>query len=302
MHPLEIRTSAWFDALAYPFPSQEIQVGQHRLHYVDQGNGPVVLFVHGTPTWSFLYRAQMRALSPQFRCVAVDHIGFGLSDKPVDAPYSPEWHSHNLEKLVDHLGLKDITLVVHDFGGPIGLSFAIRRPELVQRVVLLNTWLWETAENPAAQRVDRIIRSPLGRFMYLRLNASPKLLLKRAFADKRKLTKALHRHYVRVFPTKASRHGLLRLAENLVGASAWYDAQWKALDRIAGKPFTIIWGMKDAFITPDYLQTWLKRLSNVQQVARLPEVGHFPQEEAPQEVTQAILTAMSGMETSGQGA
>ncbi|MFN8396957.1 MAG: alpha/beta fold hydrolase [Bacteroidia bacterium] len=205
MNAQNFRTASWFDAASYPFPSKFQTVSGHRMHYIDVGSGPLILFVHGTPTWSYLYRQQIVALSREFRCVAIDHIGFGMSDKPKDAPYSPEWHSRSLEQFVDALGLQDFTLVVHDFGGPIGLSMAIRRPEIVKRVVLMNTFLWETANNPAAQKVDRLIRSALGRFLYLRMNASPKFLLKSAFADKRKLTKALHRHYTKVFPNRESR-------------------------------------------------------------------------------------------------
>lgn len=288
MKPSEIRNAPWFDAASYPFHSQSIDIDGHRLHYVDEGSGPAILFVHGTPAWSYLYRHQIMALSKTHRCIALDHIGFGLSDKPANAPYTPAWHSDNLEALVNHLGLRDITLVVHDFGGPIGLSFAIRRPELVARVVLCNTWLWETASNPAAQKVDRLVRSWLGRFLYLRMNASPKLLLKSAFADKSKLTKALHRHYILVFPDRDSRRGLLGLAESLVGSSDWYAAQWAQMDRIAHKPFLIFWGMRDKFITPDYLATWEKRLGNVRTCIRHATAGHFVQEEAGAELTEAM--------------
>jgi pimeloyl-ACP methyl ester carboxylesterase len=293
MNPLDLKNAAWFDAQEYPFEPHQFTIGSHKMHYVDVGTGPVVLLVHGTPAWSFLYRRQIKALSAHFRCIAVDHIGFGLSDKPAEAPYSPAWHSDNLEKLVDHLQLREITLVVHDFGGPIGLSMAIRRPERIDRIVLLNTWLWETASSPAAQKVDRIIRSALGRFLYLRMNASPKLLLKSAFADKRKLTKAIHRYYIKVFPDKASRHGLLGLARNLVGASDWYGAQWQQIDRIAEKPCLIFWGMQDQFIGPDYLARWEGRLRNVRQIIRAEAAGHFVQEEAGDELSQAIAAFMA---------
>lgn len=288
MNAQKFRSASWFDPSSYPFPSKVHTINGHRMHYIDVGSGPTILFVHGTPTWSYLYRQQIAALSREYRCVAIDHIGFGMSDKPVDAPYTPEWHSRSLEQLVDTLGLKDFTLVVHDFGGPIGLSMAIRRPEWVSKVVLMNTFLWETASNPAALKVDRLIRSPLGRFLYLRMNASPKLLLKSAFADKRKLSKALHRHYIHVFPNRDSRFGLLGLAENLVGASDWYAAQWAQMDRIADKPFCIVWGMKDKFITPDHLEKWEARLKSIESVHRLSDVGHFVAEEGAAELTAAI--------------
>lgn len=302
MKAQNLRSASWFDPSSYPFPSKTQIIGGHHMHYIDVGAGPVVLFVHGTPTWSYLFRQQIAALSRDFRCVAIDHIGFGLSDKPADAPYTPEWHSRNLEQFVDAMGLRDFTLVVHDFGGPIGLSMAIRRPELVNRIVLMNTFLWETANNPAAQKVDRLIRSALGRFLYLRMNASPKLLLKSAFADKRKLSKALHRHYTQVFPDKSSRYGLLRLAENLVGSSNWYSEQWAQMDRIADKPFCIVWGMKDQFISPEYLRIWEGKLRNVVAVHRLQDAGHFVAEEGGDSLTEAIRAMMRNSSVSSPAA
>ena len=110
----------------YPFDVQTLQLDGGRMSYVDQGHGPVVLCVHGNPTWSFYWRALIRELSPTFRVVAPDHIGCGLSDKPQDWPYRFEAHIANLQRLVEHLDLRDITLVVHDWGGAIGAGFAVR--------------------------------------------------------------------------------------------------------------------------------------------------------------------------------
>ena len=112
------------------------------LHYIDEGRGDPVVMVHGTPTWSFLYRHVVKGLSKNYRCIAPDHIGFGLSDKPQGWSYTIEAQAKNLQVLLDSLDLEDITLVVHDFGGPIGLSYAIENPEKVSRLVIMNTWLW----------------------------------------------------------------------------------------------------------------------------------------------------------------
>ena len=95
------------------------------MHYVDEGQGPPLVFVHGTPDWSFVWRHLIKALSPRYRCIAPDNLGFGLSDKPRDASYAPPEQAANLRQLIEHLGLRDITLVLHDFGGPFGLSYAI---------------------------------------------------------------------------------------------------------------------------------------------------------------------------------
>src|SRR5688572_2825134 len=116
---------SWLDEQAYPFQSRWLDVGPGQVHYVDEGEGPTLLFVHGTPTWSFEYRHVIKALSKKFRCVAPDQLGFGLSDRPADFDYSPESHAKSLRTFVDKLQLRDFVLVVHDFGGPIGLPLAL---------------------------------------------------------------------------------------------------------------------------------------------------------------------------------
>ena len=130
------------------------------MHYVDVGAGPVILMVHGTPTWSFLYRRLITALSNDYRVVAPDHLGFGLSDKPTEAPYTPADHARRLAALISELGLSDLTLMVHDFGGPIGLAHALEQPDNVARLVLFNTWLWSVQKNKTAQQASRLFGSP----------------------------------------------------------------------------------------------------------------------------------------------
>lgn len=262
------------------------------MHFIDEGEGEVLLFVHGTPAWSFLYRHLIRAFSGQYRCIAIDHIGFGLSEKPLDFDGAPQSHARNLGELMDRLDLRDVTLVVHDFGGPIGLGCAIERPERIKQIVAFNTWLWETRSNPAAAKVDRILNSPLGRFLYLRMNFSPKVLLKQAFADKRKLTKTAHRQYILPFPDQSSRRALLQLGQSLVGASDWYQRQWEGLDCLDGKRWLFLWGMQDAFITPVFLEKWKARLPH----AEVVEInsGHFVQEENPEASIEAMRRWLAG--------
>ncbi|MDZ7761509.1 MAG: alpha/beta fold hydrolase [Desulfovermiculus sp.] len=108
----------WIDRKKYPFESRYFAVSAGRMHYVDEGAGSPIVMVHGNPTWSFLYRNLIKRLRPQYRCVAADHIGFGLSDNPEDWSYRPEDHAQNLSALIDGLGLSDITFVLQDWGGP----------------------------------------------------------------------------------------------------------------------------------------------------------------------------------------
>lgn len=277
---------AWLDRELYPFESRTFEVASGRMHYVDEGRGPVVVLVHGTPTWSFLYRGLIRELSADYRVIAPDHLGFGLSDKPRDAPYRPEDHARNLAALIEHLELGDVTLVVHDFGGPIGLSYAVSRPENVRATVLFNTWMWSVRGTPA-EKVSRVLGGGFGRVLYERFNFSPRVILRAAFADKTKLTPEIHRHYLAPFPTPAQRRAPWVLAGELVGSSEWYDGLWQRVDRIAAKPALLVWGMKDPAIRPDALARWKKALGGAQ-VVELAGAGHFVQEEAPEVASREV--------------
>jgi len=281
-----LKNEPWFDKTLYPFTAHYLDLPGGRMHYLDEGSGETLLFVHGTPAWSFLYRVQIEALSRKYRCIAPDHLGFGLSDKPSSFEGTPQAHTQNLAKLIEHLGLETFTLVVHDFGGPIGLSYAIAHPEKIKGIVLFNTWLWETKTNKNVLKVDKLIRSALGRFLYLRLNFSPKVLLKSAFSNRAVLTPRIHKHYIRVFPSKSDRYGLLKIAESLLGSSDWYQQQWSALSTLNAVPKLILWGSRDPFLTPHFLDVWKKRWPGAE--VKLFDCGHFVQEEQAAAVTEAI--------------
>lgn len=280
----------WIDTNLYPFQHNYLSLEAGKMHYVDEGKGTVVLFVHGTPTWSFLYRDFIKELSKNHRCIAIDHLGFGLSEKPDSFAGTPQLHAQNLSEFIKALDLKDITLVVHDFGGPIGLAAGIENHQRIKRIVLFNTWLWETKENKDAQKIDKIVNSGLGRFLYLNINFSPKVLLKKGFADKKNLTKAVHKQYIKPFPTKASRQSLLNIAKALTGSSDWYEEQWNQLDKLQDKEWLILWGTEDTFISMEYLDKWKHRLPKAKVVEL--ECGHFVQEEETEASIAAILSFM----------
>lgn len=276
----------WVDRSAYPFAPHYFDTGEGRMHYVDEGpatggpGGPV-LFVHGTPTWSFLYRHLIAGLAGAHRVVAVDHLGFGLSDKPEGAAYRPEDHARRLAALVDHLGLRDFALAVHDFGGPIGLSYAVEHPERVRRLVLFNTWMWSLRGRPAVERAGRLLGGPVGRLLYRRLNFSPRVLIPAAVGDRRRLTKAVHRQYLAPFPRPADRQAPWALAAALTGSTGWYESLWQRRDRLAGKPVLLAWGLKDPAFGPADLARWQDAFPRAR-VLRFPDAGHFvPEEEGP---------------------
>lgn len=277
----------WVDRNLYPFESKYVDVGAGRMHYVDEGNGPVLLMVHGTPTWSFLYRELIRDLSRDHRVIAPDHLGFGLSDHPQDFGYRPEDHARILEQFIEKLGLRDITLVVHDFGGPIGLSYAERHPDNVRALVLFNTWMWSVAGSDK-ERVGRVLGGSFGRFLYTRFNLSPRVIVPGAYGDRRRLTKQVHRHYIDALDSPRKRVPAWILARELLGSGEWYDALWRQRDTLAQHPALFIWGMKDPAFGKD-LSRW-KESFPAARVVELEDVGHFVQEEAPQQSTSAIRT------------
>jgi haloalkane dehalogenase len=264
---------AWVDRREYPFEPRALDVEGGRLSYVDEGEGAPIVMVHGTPTWSFLYRHLIRDLSPRYRCVAPDHLGFGLSDRPPGWSYRPEDQARNLARLIETLGLKDLTLVVHDYGGPIGLAYALDHPENVRRLVLFNTWMWSFAGDRSVEWVAWILGGRLGRYLYERRGFSVRVMLRYAVADRRRYTRAVERQYLAALDG----HATWVYAREILGSSAWYDGLWRRRDWIARTPAILIWGMRDPAFAR-YLPRW-REVFEQAEVVQLADCGHAPPEE-----------------------
>ena len=281
-------TPDWLDRHAYPFESRYVQLPAGRMHYVDEGSGDPLLFVHGTPTWSFEFRHLIKGLSSRYRCLAPDHFGFGLSDRPSNFAYTPEAHAKALQTFVETLALDRFTLVAHDFGGPIGVPLALASPSRVERLVLLNTWMWPFDDDAAMMRKAKLAGGGLGRVLYKYANASLRLVAPSAYGDRKKLTPAIHRQYLEVFRDRQSRVLVLHeLAKSLIGSRDFYASLLAQADRLRDTPTLIIWGMKDTAFLPYQLERW-KRLLPTATVVRLEGAGHWPHEEEPQRVNDAI--------------
>ncbi len=173
----------------YPFASREIRLDGHRYHYVDEGQGEVLLLVHGNPTWSFYWRELIRGLSGDYRVIAVDHIGCGLSDKPAGYSYRLARHAENLARFVDELDLDDVTLMAHDWGGAIGLSAALRAEQRYRRFVMFNTAAFRSRLMP--WRI-RVCRTPvLGKLAVQGVNAFARAALSMAVCMHERMTPAV---------------------------------------------------------------------------------------------------------------
>ena len=288
--PLTLANPHWLQPIDFPFRTRRLAIEGHELSFVDEGSGSPLLFVHGTPSWSFEWRHAIRALRDRHRCVAPDHLGFGLSAKPTGGTYWPADHARRLRELVVRLDLRDVTLVVHDFGGPIGLPLALNEPDRIRSVVVVNSWMWPLGDDPTAARIARFVRSPLGRLFYLWLDGSPRWLLPATFADRSQLSAETHRAYRAPFRSRHERRGPWTLGRALGECDDYYGTLWERRAVLGAKPLQLVWGMADPTFDEVHLDRWREAFPRAA-VTRLPGVGHFPQEEAPDELTATVAAA-----------
>lgn len=286
MNPRPGQRPDWVSAELFPFTSRFVDLDGHSVHYVDEGTGPVLLFLHGNPVWSFVYRDVIRALRGQFRCVALDYPGFGLSSAAPGYPYMPPAHAAVVGRFVDTLGLSGITMMVNDWGGPIGLSVAGRRPELFDRLVIGNTWAWPVNGNPHFERFSRLMGGPLGRALIASVNLFVNVLVPIGHT-RRKPNRAEMTHYRKPFPSPASRRPMSVFPKQITAAGPWLSTVEEGLAALRDRPVLLLWGDRDpAFRAPE--RERFERLFPAARTVHLNGAGHFVASDAPDEVVAAI--------------
>jgi haloalkane dehalogenase len=240
---------AWVDSDLFPFESRFAEIDGHTVHYVDEGSGPTLLLLHGNPTWSFLWRDVIRDLRDDFRCVALDYPGFGLSTPGPGYRYHPEEHADVVTGFVDALGLDGVTLVGQDWGGPIGLATVQRRPAAFERLVLANTWAWPVNGDPYFEFFSRIGGAGPLRFLARRLN-----LVVNAFVPtghrRRRPTAAEMAHYRRAQGTPGRRQASAVLPSRITASRAFLAEVEAGLAGISHLPTLIVWGGADRVFRP----------------------------------------------------
>lgn len=253
-----------------------------RLQVTDVGQGPLVVCVHGTPTFSHEWRHVVAGLSERFRVVAPDHLGFGYSDRPPDADYSPEAHAQRFSECLAQVApTGPLTLVVHDFGGPIALEWALNHPDRLTRLVIVNSWMWSFNDDPLMRRRARMAATPLARWLYRRWNASLRLIMPSAYGNRRALTRDIHETYLERFSDPEGRERVLfALALSLLGSDAFFASLWSRRDVLASVPMSILWGMCDSACRPAILAQWIRAFPHAA-VHRFAHAGHWPHEEEP---------------------
>lgn len=275
----------------YPFESHWLNLDGVRYHYLDEGppDAPALVMLHGNPTWSFYYRTLIAPLSQTWRVIVPDHVGCGLSDKPQDYPYTLAQHIENVERLIAHLNLAQITLVLHDWGGAIGMGYATRYPDNVRRLVLFNTAAFYQPKLPRRIKLCRI--SPFGDVAIRGFNGFARLALRWATAHPERFGAAVRAGYLAPYNSWAHRIAHLRFVQDIPlerhhRSRATLDEIESRLPLLRDRPMLILWGDRDfCFTTRDFLSEWQKRFPAAR-VRLITDAGHYVVEDAHERIVE----------------
>lgn len=279
--PQETHSRRGFEA-EYPFASRYLDFDGVKYHYIDEGHGEPLLCVHGNPTWSFAWRNIIKALSSEYRVIAIDHVGCGFSDKPPDYPYRLEQHVRNLSRFVTELNLRDITLLAHDWGGAIGLGTAEELRDRFSRFALFNTAAFRSQRIPLWISVCRI---PIFGAVAVRgLNLFAKAALRMAVTHHERMVPVVRAGYLAPYDSWAHRVAVLRFVQDipLSPAHPSYATLTAIEERLAlfkDAPMLFLWGEQDWCFTTEFLAEFQWRFPHAETLS-FPDAGHYVFEDA----------------------
>lgn len=278
----------------YPFVPKQVTVDGVQMSFLDEGEGPVVVMVHGNPSWSYLYRNLIAGLKDNYRCIVPDHIGCGFSDKPQQYDYTLRQHIANLERLLEHLEVDECMLVVHDWGGAIGMGLAGRSPDRVKGIVVLNTAAFRSRRIPFRIAVckwpifgDLVVRGLngfAGAAVHMAVNKKMKDEVASGFLapyDNWANRVAVHR-FVRDIPLDSKHPSWNTLVE-----------VEQSLEKLQGCPMLICWGGKDFCFNDHFFREWKERFPEAE-AHYFPDAGHYVLEDALDEILPLIKDFFSG--------
>lgn len=277
----------------YPFKNSYLDLNGLRLHYLDEGNGDPVVMVHGNPTWSIYYRNLVHALKGSFRTIVPDHMGCGFSDKPDDTQYdyTLKQRIDDLEALLSHLKINDkITLVLHDWGGMIGMGYAARYPESIHRLVILNTSAFHKPKNKAFPWLLWLCRNTgIGSFLVHRHNTFSRLAA-RICCKRRPMPESIREAYIA--PYQENSIATLRFVQDipLRPEDRSYNNVTEIQDSLSlfkELPTLVCWGEKDFVFNEHFLEEWIRIFPRAK-VHRFPDCGHYVLEDAKEEIEELV--------------
>lgn len=279
----------------YPFQSHYLDLGKYRMHYLDEGQGEPIVMLHGNPTWSFMYRRLISALRNAYRVIAPDHVGCGLSDKPPDTIYSYrlEQRVADLQRLLDHLQVNEnVTFVLHDWGGVIGMAHAVQVPTQIKRLVLFNTAAFPVSAPHHLHWSIRICRSSrIASFLIRNFNLFAVIASHVGFRNKR-MPSDVRRGYLAPYDSRKHRLAILRFVQDIPlepthPSFSLLEQTGRGISHFRNTPALICWGGQDFVFNQFFLQEWRKRLPQAE-VHQLPEAGHYVVDEAFESVEPAV--------------
>src|SRR3954453_9931967 len=285
----------WVPDTLYPFADHYADVGGAHVHYVDEGDGPPLLLLHGNPTWSFLYRDIIAGLRDRYRCVAPDHPGFGLSRATAGYGFTPAEHAQVLERLVLELDLRDITMMVQDWGGPIGFAGAAPPPERFRAFVIGNTWAWPKSD-PGTQVFSRLLGGPIGNYLIRQRNVFVERILP-GNVKRTTLSEQVMDAYRGPFPDPESRRPVHVFPREILGSRPFLAEIERGLPALRDRPALIVWPTKDVAFRDPERRRWEEVFPDHRSVV-LEGAGHYIQEDAPGEIVGAIRDWGAGQRTS----
>jgi haloalkane dehalogenase len=278
-------TPSWVPTDLYPFVSHFEDINGSRVHYLDEGVGPPLILLHGNPTWSFLYRDLIAGLRDQYRCIAVDYPGFGLSQAGPGYGYTPAEHAQVLEGLTLRLDLREATLMVQDWGGPIGFAVATRHPDRFSAFVIGNTWAWPKSD-PGTQAFSRLLGGPIGGWLILQRNFFVERIIP-AGVRRKQLPAAVMNAYRGPFPTPQSRRPVHAFPREILASRSFLADIEGKLAVLGDRPALVVWGTKDFAFRAAERRRWEEIFPHHRTVL-LDGAGHYIQEDAAQDIIAAI--------------
>lgn len=283
----------------YPFTGRRVDLGGYALHYLDEGRGETVLMVHGNPTWSFYFRELVRSLRASHRCLVPDHVGMGLSDRPDDDAYAYTLESRirDLDALVARVAPSGpVSLVLHDWGGMIGMGWAVRHPERVARVAAFNTSCFRLPAGKAFPPGLSFLRGPLGALAVRGLGLGRRKVLDSCTA--RPLPPDVAAGYLEPLDGWTAARAAHRFVQDIPLTPA--DPAWSVVADIEAKlpalrrvPMLLPWGMKDWVFDAAFLDGWRQRFPQAV-VKRFEDCGHFLLEDGAQRVVPLLTDFIAG--------
>jgi pimeloyl-ACP methyl ester carboxylesterase len=284
----------------YPFEGHYLDLDGLKYHYLDEGQGEPVVLVHGNPTWSFYYRGLVKGLRHNFRMIAPDHIGCGRSDKP-DAEaydYTLARRVDDLERLIDHLALPRVTLVLHDWGGMIGMAWAARHPERVARLVILNSAAFALPEGKRFPWMLSLARTPLLGDILVRGFAAFSRGANRYCVTRRRMPPEVARGYLAPYDSWRNRIAVHRFITDIPTVStdpahALVKQTEAALPELRQKPMMLCWGMKDFIFDEHFLKEWQRRFPDAE-THRFEDSGHYVLEDSGDDILPLVERFLRG--------